>query len=43
MHLTKRLTLILRDSTIEACFYPVVPSSQSAQATIEWLRANPLR
>jgi peroxiredoxin len=38
----KRLTLIVRDSTVEACFYPVFPPDQSAQVTINWLRANPL-
>jgi peroxiredoxin len=43
MHLIKRLTLVICDSTIEACFYPVFPSDQSAQISIEWLRANPIR
>ena len=42
MRLTKRLTLIVRDATIETCFYPVFPSDQSAQVTIGWLRANPI-
>jgi peroxiredoxin len=42
MRLVKRLTLIIRDGVIEACFYPVFPSDQSAQVTIDWLRAHPL-
>ncbi len=42
LRLVKRLTLIVHDSTIEACFYPVFPSDQSAQVTIDWLRANPV-
>jgi peroxiredoxin len=41
MRLVKRVTLIVRDGTIEACFYPVFPSDQNAQVVIDWLRANP--
>ncbi len=40
MRLVKRLTLIIRDGTIEACFYPVFPSDQSAQAVVDWLRGS---
>jgi peroxiredoxin len=40
MRLVKRLTLIIRDGAIEACFYPVFPSDQSAQSVVDWLRGS---
>ena len=41
MVLIKRLTLIVRDGAIEHVFYPVFPPDRSADAVIDWLRANP--
>ena len=38
--LTKRITLILRDGTVEAALYPVFPPNESAEQTIAWLKAN---
>lgn len=37
--LTKRVTLILRDGTVEAALYPVFPPNESAAQTIAWLKA----
>ena len=42
MRLVKRLTLILRDGTIEHVFYPVFPPDQSADQVIVWLDSHPL-
>ena len=42
MRLIKRLTLIVRDGTIEAVFYPVFPPNESADRVIDWLRQNPI-
>ncbi len=42
MRLLKRLTLVIRDGTIETVFYPVFPPDKSAAQVIEWLRNNPL-
>ena len=36
-----RLTLILRNGTIEHVFYPIFPPNTHAQQVLEWLRANP--
>jgi peroxiredoxin len=38
MTLLKRLTLILRDGSIEKIFYPVFPPDGDAEAVIAWLR-----
>ncbi len=37
----RRMTLILRDGTIEHALYPVFPPGESAAAATDWLRANP--
>ncbi len=39
MTLIKRLTLIIRDGTIEHVFYPVFPPNRSAADVVAWLRA----
>jgi peroxiredoxin len=39
--LLKRLTLIVRDGTIEHVFYPVFPPDQSAATVLAWLAAHP--
>jgi peroxiredoxin len=41
MELVKRLTLIVRDGSIEHVFYPVFPPDASAGEVLDWLRANP--
>jgi peroxiredoxin len=41
MTLTKRLTLIVRDGTIEHVFYPVFPPDRNAPDVVAWLRENP--
>ena len=41
MTLIKRLTLVLRDGTIEKVFYPVFPPDANAGIVLEWLAANP--
>lgn len=41
VRLLRRLTMIVRDGTIEHVFYPVFPSDQSAAVALEWLRTNP--
>lgn len=38
MTLLKRLTLVIRDGTIERVFYPVFPPDQNAAEVIAWLR-----
>ncbi|MBV8379096.1 MAG: peroxiredoxin [Verrucomicrobia bacterium] len=40
MTLIKRLTLILDNGSIAKVFYPVFPSDQSAEQTLEWLMQN---
>jgi peroxiredoxin len=40
MTLLKRLTLVLFRGEVEHVFYPVFPPDQSAQKTIDWLRAR---
>ncbi len=39
MKLLKRLTLIIRDGTIEHVFYPVFPPDQNASDVLAWLAA----
>ena len=39
--LLKRCTLVVRDGTIVAAFYPVFPPDANATAVLEWLRASP--
>jgi peroxiredoxin len=41
--LLKRITLIIRDATIEHVFYPVFPPDGHAQEVMAWLRAHPVR
>lgn len=41
MRLIKRLTLIIRDGTIEHVFYPVFPANRAAAEVIGWLRVHP--
>ena len=42
LRLLKRLTLIIRDGTVEHVFYPVFPPDQNASQVLDWLRSNPL-
>jgi peroxiredoxin len=37
MTLIKRITLVLRDATIEKVFYPVFPPDKSAEDVVAWL------
>lgn len=39
--LYSRLTLVLRDGTIEHVFYPIFPPNTHAQQVLAWLRENP--
>ena len=41
MTLIRRLTLVLRDGTVETVFYPVFPPDRNAAAVIAWLGNNP--
>jgi len=41
MTLYKRLSLVVRDGTIEHVFYPVFPPGEHAAEVLTWLRANP--
>ncbi len=41
MTLLKRLTLVVRDGTIETVFYPVFPPDRNADDVLEWLRRHP--
>ncbi len=36
--LIRRLTMVVRDGTIEHVFYPVFPPDRSAEAVLDWLR-----
>lgn len=38
--LIRRLTLVVRDGTIERVFYPVFPPDRSAEPVLEWLRSH---
>jgi peroxiredoxin len=40
--LLRRLTMIVRDGTIEHVRYPVFPPDGDADEVIAWLRANPM-
>jgi peroxiredoxin len=40
MRLLKRLTLILRDGTVEHVFYPVFPPDGNAHQVVNWLMAH---
>lgn len=42
MRLFKRLTLVVRDGSIEHTFYPIFPPNKHAQQVLNWLRENPL-
>lgn len=39
--LIRRLTLVVRDGSIEHVFYPVFPPDRSADEVVGWLRSNP--
>lgn len=41
MTLYKRLTMIVRDDTIEHVFYPIFPPNTHASEVLDWLRRNP--
>jgi peroxiredoxin len=41
--LLKRITLIIRDATIEHVFYPVFPPDGHAQEVLAWLLAHPVK
>ncbi len=38
--LIRRLTLVVRDGTIEHVFYPVFPPDRSAEPVLDWLRSH---
>lgn len=40
--LLARLTLVIRDRTVEHVFYPVFPPDGHASEVLDWLRAHPL-
>lgn len=40
MRLLKRLTLIIRDGTVEYVFYPVFPPDRNAEQVLDWLRIH---
>jgi peroxiredoxin len=40
MRLIKRLTLVVRNNTIEHVFYPVFPPDKHAEEVIAWLKAH---
>ena len=42
MKLLKRLTLILKDGSVEHVFYPVFPPDRATDDVLAWLRANPV-
>jgi peroxiredoxin len=39
--LFKRLTLVIRDGTIEHAFYPIFPPNEHAQQVLAWLHSRP--
>jgi peroxiredoxin len=43
MRLLRRLTMILRDGTVENVFYPVFPPDQAAAAVMAWLSGQSRR
>jgi peroxiredoxin len=40
LRLLRRLTLLVRASRIEHCFYPVFPPDADADRVLEWLRGR---
>jgi peroxiredoxin len=42
VRLVKRLTLIVRDGSIEHVFYPVFPSNENADQVVRWLKDHPM-
>lgn len=40
MRLLKRLTLVIRDGTVEHVFYPVFPPDRNASDVVSWLKAK---
>jgi peroxiredoxin len=42
MTLYRRLTMIVRDGTIEHVFYPIFPPDEHAGQVLRWLQENPL-
>ena len=38
MTLLRRLTMVVRDGTVEQVFYPVFPPDAAAATVLEWLR-----
>jgi peroxiredoxin len=42
MTLIKRLTLVVRNGSIEHVFYPVFPPDKHADEVIDWLKAHPV-
>lgn len=40
MRLLKRLTLIIRDGTVEHVLYPVFPPDRNAEQVLDWLRTH---
>jgi hypothetical protein len=42
VRLMKRVTLIVRNGSIEQVFYPVFPLDPSADQVVRWLRAHPI-
>jgi peroxiredoxin len=41
--LLKRITLVIRDATIEHAFYPIFPPDGHAEQVLAWLRAQPVK
>jgi peroxiredoxin len=40
--LIKRLTLVIRDGSVEHVFYPVFPPDTHAETVLDWAGRNPL-
>jgi peroxiredoxin len=41
--LIKRLTIIIKNDTIEHVFYPIFPPDKHSQEVIDWLKQNPIK
>ncbi|UJR35767.1 hypothetical protein I4U23_028515 [Adineta vaga] len=41
--LIKRLTIVVKNGTIEHVFYPIFPSDKHSQEVINWLEQNPIK
>ena len=41
--LIKRLTIILKNDSIEHVFYPIFPPDKHSQEVIDWLKQNPIK